>query len=336
MINELQQLAGVAGKSVLASLDCLHYDGNGTFTASDLKNTLSISGLEIGIDTPFCVDAKNLVSILKGFGSKEVEMALGNNILGFKSGRSKYKLPTLPPEDFPELVRVEEGEGIIVPASVMRTVIQDTLFAVSKNDTRVALTGIKFDDNKVVATDGQKMSMVDSQMSFNFILPASSARIILSSLDGDIRVTENERFIQFASGNAVLTVTKIDQRFPDWQAVVPQNTPHSLTVKVETISEAVARLLQVSNKTTSAVIFNLADTVTLESEDIDFKTSGTEELDCVYEGEPMRISFNGAFLLETLKTISDESIKIGFVAPNRAAMLRAEGREALLMPMAMI
>lgn len=329
MIAKLQQLATVTGNSILPILDCFHYDGKGAFTASDLRNTMSISGIDIGIDREFCVNAKDFISILKGLSGKEVEI-IAEEGLTFKSGRSKYKLPIHDPTHFPKLHDVET-EVQVIDADTLNDTIASTLFAASKDDLRPAMTGIKFEHGYAVATDSHRMVMCESDLSLDFILPSQSAKL-LSNFIGDISVQENDTFVKFKSGDTVLISTKINERYPDWEAVVPRQTPYRLTVKTAHLIELSRRLLLVSSDVTSLIVFDLGNDCTLTSQDQDFHTSGTEEMECTYEGEPLRIGFNGRYITEALRTVQDETIEIGLTSSSRAGLVHAEGKRFLWMP----
>lgn len=332
MIAKLQQLASISGNGIIPILSCLHYDGNGAFTASDLQNTMRISGLNIGVDKPFCVDAKDFVNIIKSLGSDVVITA--NDGLVFKSGKSKYKLPIQDPEDFPKLTDVDPGGEVTVKPDQLKDLINSTLFSVGKDELRMSMTGIKFGDNHVVATDSHRMVICDSEIDLDFILPSATARVILASFDGnEVAISQNDGSIKFVSGNTTLVSTKITERYPNWEAVVPKNNPYKLKIGTSHLISALSRILLVSNNMSNMVVFRLGDESTITADDNDFKTSGVEEITCDYQGEPLVIGFNGKIMLEAIRTIVDEEILISFSHPNRAALAEANGKTLLFMPM---
>lgn len=337
MIAKLQQLAALTGSSVLPILNCLHYDGKGTFTASDMRNTLSISGLDISIDNPFCVNAKDFVNILKGLSGKGVDITQDDKGLLFKSGRSKYRLPIEPAKDFP-LAKVSELTDISkVESSVLKGLIQSTLFATGKNELHPAMMGIKFDNENAVSTDAHRMVICKTDLKLDFILPVTSARTILTAFDeSEISISEDDKFIIFESDNTKLISTKITDRYPDWQAVVPKSNPYTLTIETAHLIGAISRLLLVTNDVTNTVIFTLGNECSIKADDSDYNTSGVEELECDYDGEPLIIGFNGRNVLEGLRSLSDDNIEIGFSNPNRAGLIIAEGKKILIMPIMVI
>lgn len=337
MIAKLQQLAGLAGNSVLPILNCLHYDGKGTFTASDMRNTLSISGLDIGIDKPFCVDAKDFVNIMKGLSGKGVTITEDDKGLLFKSGRSKYRLPIQSEKDFPMVKIGELSEINKVESLVLKDLIQSTIFATDKNELHPARMGIKFDNGYAVATDSHKLVACETELNLDFILPVTSARTILTAFEEcDISVSEDEKFTIFESDNTRLVSTKITERYPDWQAVIPKINPYTLTIETAHLIGAISRLLLVSNDLTNTVVFNLGNECSIKAHDSDFNTSGVEELECEYNGEPLVIGFNGRNVLESLKSLSDEKIEIGLTAPNRAGLVQSHGKKILIMPIMVV
>lgn len=337
MIGKLQQLANISGKGALTILECMHYDGNGTFTASELGNTLSFSGLNIGVDTPFCVNAKNFVSILKSLPKGETKIELKDSALKITAGKAKYTLPTLPAEDFPFPNLKEETNKTTVQSLELKSLIQSTLFATSKDDLRISLTGINFSDGHAVATDAHKLVSCETDMALNFIMPASTARLFLTAFpDAQVDIIEHGNSVVIKSDNVTLSSVKIDERYPDWKAVIPQIAPNKLKVQTSHLVEIISRLILVSNPQSHAISFSLGSECIAQSADIDFQTSGTESIECEYDGDEMKIGFNGNFFLECLKSIEDEFIEIGFTAPNRACLINCEGKIVLVMPVSLI
>lgn len=337
MIAKLQQLAALTGSSVLPILNCLHYDGKGTFTASDMRNTLSISGLDIGIDNPFCVDAKDFVNIMKGLSGKGVTITEDDKGLLFKSGRSKYRLPIQSAKDFPTVKTGELSEVNKVESLVLKDLIQSTIFATDKNELYPARMGIKFDDGHAVSTDAHRMVICKTDLKLDFILPVTSARTILSSFEeSEVSISEDDKFIIFESGSTKLISTKITDKYPNWEAVVPTSNPYTLTIETAHLIGAISRLLLVTNDVTNTVIFTLGNECTIKADDSDFNTSGVEELECEYNGEPLVIGFNGRNVLEGLRSLNDDKIEIGFSNPNRAGLIQANGKQILIMPIMVV
>lgn len=336
MTAKLQQLAGLAGNGIIPILDNLHYDGKGTFTASNQANTMSISGLDIGVKKELCVGAKDFVNILKALGdAKEVEIAADESTLTITSGRSKYKLPLDKAEDFPTIPTAPSTTTVTIPAAQLKGLINATLFAVSKDELRPAMCGIRFEKGNVVATDSHRMAICETDIDLEFILPASSARAILSAFpdDGDLTLSQSNKFVTIAHGDTTLIATKIDERYPDWSAVVPVSNPFKLTVNPATLSDALNRLLLTANNSAPVIVFDLGQECSISAQDVDFNKAGFEFLEGTYEGDPLRIGFNGRLMFESLRSLRDESVEIQLLSPQRAALAVAEGKKLLFMPM---
>ena len=128
----------------------------------------------------------------------------------------------------------------------------------------------------------------------------------------------------------------IDGKYPNYEAVIPQQNPFKLSVGRVSLLNALRRVSIFGSKSTHQVRFKVSGKeLVLSAEDIDFASEAKERLTCSYEGEDMEIGFNSRFMLDMLTTLDNENIIIEMSAPNRAGILlpddEAETPEEILM-----
>jgi DNA polymerase-3 subunit beta len=114
----------------------------------------------------------------------------------------------------------------------------------------------------------------------------------------------------------------IDERYPDYEAVIPQNNPNKLTIDRQSFLSSLNRVAIYANKTTHQVRLKInGSELNISSEDIDFANEAHERLSCQYDGEDIEIGFNARFLIEMLKNLSCEEVMLEMSTPNRAGLL---------------
>lgn len=332
LLKQLQRLLPLAqGNKVIPATSCFKYDGNVKWYATDMRNTAILTH---PTELPeLCVDAAQFISILKGFGDRDVALEHNDNTLTIKSGRSKYSIPTLAAQEFP-IPPIVEGENMAVLTERLNAAIQATAFAVSTDDLRPAMGGIYFNMGEVASTDAHKMVVYKDGIGFNFILPVSTARL-LSSQDGEkCYVSQSAKHIQFTYDDMTIIGTKIDDRYPDYKAVIPANYESTFKFEVSDMLGVLQRLVSVSNRQTSAVVLELsAEGCKMYANDMDLSLEGHEGIDGTYTGSDMKIGFNAKYFIQCLQSVSDETVTLELIAPNRAGLIQCADRTILLMPL---
>ena len=127
----------------------------------------------------------------------------------------------------------------------------------------------------------------------------------------------------------------IDERYPDYEAVIPQVNPNKLTVDRLLFLNTLRRVVIFANKTTHQVRLKISGSeLNISAEDLDFSNEAHERLGCQFEGEDMEIGFNAKFLVEMLNNLASEEVVIEMSTANRAGLLIpavAEENEDILM-----
>jgi DNA polymerase-3 subunit beta len=208
------------------------------------------------------------------------------------------------------------------------------LFAAGNDELRPVMSGVFFeltpDDITCVATDAHKLvryrrTDFSSAESTSFIMPKkplNQLKTVLSSAEGDVNIDYNQTNAVFHFGNMKMICRLIDGKYPNYEAVIPTENPHKLTVDRNSLLNSIRRVAIFANQSTHQVRFKLSGKeLLLSAEDIDFSNEAKERLTCSYDGEDMEIGFNSRFLQEMLTNIDSEEIIIEMSAPNRAGIM---------------
>ena len=341
LLKQLQAVNGASSSStVLPILENFLFeikDGSLTISATDLQTSMTTSlPVESKEDGKVAVPSKILLETLKTLPDQPVAFSVDAQTFAIEisAGDGKYKLSGENGEDFPKIPAVENASSVRMPASVLAEAINKTIFAVSNDDLRPAMTGVfcQLSPQNItfVATDAHKLvryrrNDTKSDAAASFILPKKALTLLKASLgtdDSALSLEYNSTSAFFRFGNINLICRLIDERYPDYEAVIPQNNPNKLTLDRSLFLNSLRRVVIFANKTTHQVRLKInGSELNISSEDVDFSNEAHERLSCQYEGEDMQIGFNAKFLIEMLGNLEGDEVTLEMSTPNRAGLL---------------
>jgi len=354
LLKQLQAVNGASSSStVLPILENFLFeikDNALTISATDLQTSMITSlQVESKEDGKVAVPAKILIETLKTLPDQPIAFSVDTQTYAIEisAGDGKYKLSGENAEDFPKIPVVENPSTVQIPASILAEAINKTIFAVSNDELRPAMTGVLCQltpqNTTFVSTDAHKLvryrrSDVHSDNVTSMILPKKALTLLKSSLpneDIDVAVEYNNTSAFFRFGNIHLICRLIDERYPDYEAVIPQVNPNKLTIDRLLLLNSLRRVVIFANKTTHQVRLKITGSeLNISSEDLDFANEAHERLSCQYEGEDTEIGFNAKFLIEMLSNLECEEVVLEMSTPNRAGLLLpaiSEEEEDILM-----
>jgi DNA polymerase-3 subunit beta len=286
----------------------------------------------------------------------QVSLTTNDNRLEVKAGRSNFKLPTLPRDDFPVIVEGDLPTSFEIPARMLAELIDRTRFAISTEETRYYLNGIFLhvtDEDepllKAAATDGHRLARFTLPRPEgaagmpDVIVPRKAVgelrKLLEEALDGNVLVDLSASKIRFTlggEGGVVLTSKLIDGTFPDYSRVIPTANDKLLKVDPKLFFSGVDRVATIATEKTRAVKIGLDnDRVTLSVTSPDNGTAA-EELAAEYRAEGLEIGFNANYLKDILGQIDSDTVELHLADAGAPTLIREnESARALyvLMPM---
>lgn len=314
-------------------------DGRLQVTGTDL-DIVATDATEATVETEgtICVDAKLLADIAKKAGG-DISISLESDRLIVKSGRSVFKLGTLPAADFPSLAG---GKFDAIFDIDLATLLSPVAFAMSTEETRYYLNGvfIHLQDEfiRAVSTDGHRLSR--HQMPYTgedafkgVIVPRKAVGIIPK---GTVTVSVSEAKIRISAGHFVLTSKLIDGTFPDYQRVIPTGNDKKIVFGSDEMRQASGRVSVISSERGRAVKLSFADgKATLDVSNPD-SGSASDEIVVSYDGDPIEIGFNAAYLAELIGIFPAGDLTLALADSGSPALFTSEKADnllAVLMPM---
>jgi DNA polymerase-3 subunit beta len=353
LLKQLQQINGVIGSNnVLPILEDFLFEiekNTLSVVATDLETVMKIQlDIEAKDSGRVCIPAKILMDSLKNLPNQPLTFDIDKNFgIEITSDNGKYKVMGENPDNFPKEPPADDTSGFSMTSHALLTAINKSIFAVSNDDLRPAMTGVFFELEKngitFVATDAHrlvryKVKEVKCPKADSFIVPKKPLNLLKASLpdnDDEITVSYNNNHLFVKHGTVQLSCRLLDARFPDYKVVIPAENPYRMTIGRQDFQSALRRVSIFSNKSTNLVTLNISGSeLQLMGQDVDFSFEGNERMACQYDGEDITISFNARFLIEMLSCTDSDDVRLELSTPTKAGLLKPvdqEENEDLLM-----
>ncbi len=287
-------------------------------------------------------------------GTQIVLEASGDRaVLTVRAGRSRFTLQTLPEADFPDIAAGDMTHKFTLGAADLKRLIEKTQFAISTEETRYYLNGIYLHTAgtgqslmlRAVATDGHRLAQVElaapagAEGMPGVIVPRKTVnemQRLIEDVNAEITVELSTSKIRFTLGNVVLTSKLIDGTFPDYGRVIPLGNDKLLEVEKKEFEQAVDRVSTIASERGRAVKLSLTGGRLVLSVTNPDSGSANEELDVVYEADPIDIGFNSRYLLDIAAQIEGDTAVLKLADPGSPTLVQdkdSKGALYVLMPM---
>lgn len=312
-------------------------EGKLKVTASDLQTTMTTEiDLDAREDGSIAVPARMLMETLKNLPEQPVTFSIDDetNSIEISSDNGRYKLAGENAADFPKIPAVTNATVVEMSTEVLARAINNTIFATSNDELRPAMTGVYINLNDThttfVATDGHRLiryRRVDivSGEPASIIIPRKALNLLKSTLPTEnvpISLEFNNSNAYFKFNNIKMICRLIDERFPDYENVIPVDNENDMTINRLEFLSSLRRIAIYANKSTYQVGLKLTGSeLQISAEDLDFSNEANERLSCDHEGEDIEVGFNAKFLVEMLNNLSSGEVTFKFSAPNRAGLI---------------
>ena len=343
LLKQLQQISGViSNNTVLPILENFLFEIDKeklTVTATDLETVMKIHMEVKAKDSGrVCIPAKLLLDSLKNIAEQPLTFNIEKNYgIEITSDNGKYKLMGENPDNFPKEPKADDASSFKMSSSSLVSAINKTIFAVSSDDLRPAMTGVYFELDKkgitFVATDAHRLvrysrTDIKCPQKDSFIVPRKPLGLLKSALpdnEDELNISYNTNHLFIEHGSTELVCRLIDARFPDYKVVIPSESPYNLTLVRTDFQNALRRVSVFSNKSTNQVALGISgNQLQITAQDVDFSNEGNERMTCQYDGEDMQIAFNAKFIIEMLGATTTNEVVMELSTPSRAGIIKPQ------------
>lgn len=332
----LRAVGAVSRKSTIPILDNLLLraeNGVLTVTGTDIETEIVVAVTPEQASGATCVPAYRLAELVKLLpAGASVKMESDGERCGLTSGRSRYKLPSLPADTYPAFDREGSQTEITLPAGILAELLKRVGYAIAHNDVRYYLNGVllqvRGDELTAGGSDGHRLAVASYTMQEapaeggEWILPAATLQELIRALDGtegDAVARLGSSSAQFILGAVRISTKLIEGRYPDVRKAIP-DPPHTLTLSREEFIQTLRRVTLVSHTEYRGVrLAPSIDALNLSASHAD--QDGDDALPATWDGPEAIYGVNGNYLLDLAGAVQGEelTLRLGDVTQSMRA-----------------
>ncbi|CAI2601156.1 DNA polymerase III subunit beta [Lactobacillus kunkeei] len=278
--------------------------------------------------------ARFFSGIVKKLPSDKMTLSVAN---GFQteitSGSSSFTINGLDAADYPHLPEIENDNEISLSGDVFKEIINQTVIAVSNQESRPILTGVHFvlKDGTLfaVATDSHRLSqrkvaLPDNQGEYDVIIPGSSLSELSKMISDDtenvkMKITENQ--VLFTIGNTYFYSRLLEGTYPDTSRLIPKESETDVQFDAYELLGAIERASLLSHESRNNVVkltikANVKQ-VTISGNSPDVGNVEEEVESKEVAGNDLEISFNPDYMKDALRAFGHSMINVSFTSSLR-------------------
>ena len=299
--------------------------------------------------------ARKLVEIVRELPSASIRItAAGEQRVTIECGRSKFRLLGLPREEFPAFPAVKFDKSWRATSGDLQKLIAHVAFAASTEESRPILNGVlwelRAERMRMVATNGHRLARMDvpatagGATQADLIVPPKALDQIrrLFRADEEVEIARSENHLGFRSKTTQIFTRLIEGPYPNYEQVIPRENDKTATADKSALTSALRRMSIVASDQTHRIRMAFANgscKLSVQTPDLG---EAQEEVTVSYDGDPLEIGFNASYLLEILKYMPTDEVRLTFKAPERAATCEPVGWDdpasflTLVMPLRLV
>ncbi|MEG0297906.1 MAG: DNA polymerase III subunit beta [Erysipelotrichaceae bacterium] len=343
-ISSYSPLPAFSGIKIEVNSDSIYLTGSDSdvsiqtfLTSNNDDYTLNISD-----EGSIVIEAKYILEIVRKIDSDELELEIIDGSLTKISGsNTEFKINGIQANEYPKLDFSKPQTSFRIKSSILKEIIDQTVFASSDKETRPVLTGVNFSASgttlNCVATDSyrlaKKMVELDSEMEFNITIPSKTLNEVVRILEDsdEVEIAINASKAQFIVNDTIIQTRLIDGVYPDTSKLIPLNFDYSLTIDKLEVLNAIDRASFIKNDGISVVKLSLSESTSTVSTRASEVGSSLETLNGAnFKGNDLDISFNGRYVYEAIKVLNGTHIRFSFSGEMKPFIIEVLDNETVL------
>jgi DNA polymerase-3 subunit beta len=303
----------------------------------------------VGEDGVTTLPARLLTDLVGSLGGEDIHIESGERYQAIlTSGDSRYQLMGLPAEEYPPIPDIESPSELALPAKHFLEMVGSVEFAVSKEEARQALTGIRMefegDTLRLVATDTHRLAVRTARIDSGAgeptaaIVPLKAIQLVQKIPAGEtITLQLGQHRAAFLGENAAVYTQLIEGQYPNYQRVIPQESTRQWTLMTQDFRNALRRAYLVARSNSNKVYLRTDGEKLVISARGDVGEA-TERVDLVRVGDDLEIAFNARYLLDVLEVVKSEGVVLELTEALRPAVVKPAELDdylCVIMPMAL-
>lgn len=360
--NELLEIFGIVN-SVIPTRSTIPELQNIKLQTDDDKLLLIGTDLEIGIKSEIKAEIKEkgslliptqrLGTIIRETNDENIRIETQNNIVHLITCDGDYKIVGADPADYPDFPDFDTKKAIDIEAKGLKEMIHKTIFAVSNEITRYALTGllveIKKKEIRIVGSDGKRLAFIkkNSEQAVTqekkVIVPAKGMNLLerilkdnqkLKMIIDETQIKVSITPIKDKYPETIIFSRLVEGTFPDYENIIPTDCDKKLEIKNEELYAALRRVTVVTTEKFKATKLSFKDNKIILISKTQDVGEAKVELEAKYTGQPVEIVFNPDFFIDILRVLGEGNLTIEMKDKTSPAVFK-QGKDYLYLVMPM-
>lgn len=355
-----QLAAGVAParspKEILQNVKLTVAGDTATLTATDMEVGIRLTlseGLTIEREGATLLPVSRTGAILRESSDETVVFETDDTGIQVTGSRSRFRLPSANPDEFPRVVGFEEEAYHSLSARLFRELVRRTVFATDAESSRYALGGVllEMEDERVTAvgTDGRRLARMEGTATAvgghhttgtNTIVPTRAIQLMeraAGEKDEKVDIAARANDLLLRTPRCTIYSRLVEGRYPNWRQVFPQReNAHKIDMTVGPLFAALRQAAIVTDQESRGVDLTFENgTLRLEANTAEVGQSQIE-LPIAYDAEPITLTLDHRFIADFCKVLDSETSFIFEIDSGQSPALLTtdDGYGYVIMPMA--
>jgi DNA polymerase-3 subunit beta len=329
----------LSGIKIVANKNSLILVGSNSDIVIEKMIPLKIDGvriLEIYDTGSVVISAKYLSEIVRKLPNDIHLKVNEKQLVTIQSDDIVTNLNGLNSEEYPSLPQIDEAKSIKIPSIDLIEIIKQTAFAASKSSSRPVLTGVNmsFKENHLscVATNSHRLALrelaIESNVNGSFIVPSTSLNELIRLINhesGVIHIFITESYIVFKSNTISLFSRLIEGNYPNISGLLPKDSKTIITLNKNQLLKGIDRACLFANEWKNNnvnLVIKEGTKIRISSNSSEIgKIEETQNIIAINGEADLRISLDGSFLIDALKVIKEEEIRLSFDGSMRPVII---------------
>lgn len=346
-------IRAISTKNVIPVLNGIKFElkSEGLYlTASDSELTIKVlieakNIKEIDSLGGIIIQSKYILDIVRKMPSDTINFKVIDGLkIKIYTDNNQYNLNCLDINDYPDVKLEESKEPITIAGDIFKTIINQTVFAISNQELKPILTGVNFkftrDVLETVATDSYRLAKKNIKLSSNIeketeiVIPGKNImeleRIITDESDIEIHIFNNKALFKYKNIN--FQTNLLSGTYPNTSNLIPSEFAYIIKVNKKEFNDAIDRaalltqgkdknIVKMSLENTKMIINSYVSEIGKVEEQLTIETNNKEKLE---------ISFSSKYMLEAIKTLAEEEILLLLNSDVKPLIVKSLTDESLI------
>jgi DNA polymerase-3 subunit beta len=297
----------------------------------------ALTQVEVEGEGDVLVSAEKLSQIVRELTDEVVALEAVEGMVHIRGDGSHFQVYGQDPTDFPSVPEFEGEADMEIDTEVLRRLIETTVFAAARENTRYAINGVLWERKgkklQMVATDGRRLARAvgalksNSEEAVHVIVPPKTMTLLLRVMQSagaeEIQIRAVGSQILIHIGAVTVSSVLVEGHFPKHEDVIPKDNPIRIAFNTAELHAAIRRAALLTNNESKGIRMEFNKGGLVLSGRAPQEGEATVNLKVSYNDAPLSIGFNPGFLTDALRVVGTEEVALEISEPTKPGVLTA-------------